>query len=436
MASNIYSGGFQGATVYKDIAQQAAEAAEISQIAAAVSEAAALVSADSAASSASQAAQDVVNTGDDVVSTGAAQAAAEAAQAAAEDAQTDSETAQAAAEAVALAMDKKYLGAKASDPATDNQGDPLSTGSWYFNTTSSVSRAWDGTDFVDIAGLGIASLEEFAYTATEGQTEFSVTSNTPVYRVIVNGFYMPETAYTALYPTITLSIPLVEGDEVIIWAMGVVAVSDGQLLVDHGELQGLTDDDHTQYVLADGTRAMTDDLTLPNADPTADNSAARKKYVDDAISAALDAMYPIGAIYLGTDATHLPGTWTAIAPGRVLIGTGTLGSDTYAEDDTGGEATHTLSLAEIEHNHLLPMGGNLHYVYMWMAAVNGYPVNGYELVAGVPRSQSTYPNQDSSTIIAAYSLDANDSTYPSSATPAAHENRQPYLAINIWQRTA
>jgi len=50
---------------------------------------------------------------------------------------------------------------------------------------------------------------------------------------------------------------------------------------DHGILGGLTDDDHTIYVLADGTRAMTGALTL-SGDPTAALEAATKQYADGA----------------------------------------------------------------------------------------------------------------------------------------------------------
>lgn len=32
--------------------------------------------------------------------------------------------------------------------------------------------------------------------------------------------------------------------------------------IDHGGLAGLTDDDHTQYLLADGTRAVTGNMTI------------------------------------------------------------------------------------------------------------------------------------------------------------------------------
>lgn len=57
--------------------------------------------------------------------------------------------------------------------------------------------------------------------------------------------------------------------------------------IDHGSLSGLTDDDHTIYLLADGTRALTGNLSAGSkkitnlADPTADTDAASKGYVDD-----------------------------------------------------------------------------------------------------------------------------------------------------------
>lgn len=94
----------------------------------------------------------------------AAQAAAEAAQTAAELAETNAETAevnaetaqsaavvaQLAAEAALAAtlaaydnFDDRYLGAKASDPSTDNDGDTLEGGALYFQTGAGM-KIWTG----------------------------------------------------------------------------------------------------------------------------------------------------------------------------------------------------------------------------------------------------------------------------------------------------
>ena len=122
-----------------DIAVAAAQAAQAAQAAAEAAQAAAEV-----AQAAAEAAQ---------VSAETAQTAAETAQTGAETAQTAAETAQTAAE---LALDEFtdiYLGAKASDPATDNDGNALQDGAIYYNTTSNVIRVYD---------LGTTSWSTFA----------------------------------------------------------------------------------------------------------------------------------------------------------------------------------------------------------------------------------------------------------------------------------
>lgn len=62
------------------------------------------------------------------------------------------------------------------------------------------------------------------------------------------------------------------------------------LYSDHGNLLGLLDDDHTQYILADGTRAFSS--TVSGVTPTEDAHLVTKLYVDNAV----------GTIYEGTDA--------------------------------------------------------------------------------------------------------------------------------------
>jgi hypothetical protein len=45
-------------------------------------------------------------------------------------------------------FDDTYLGAKASDPTTDNDGDPLNGGDLYYNTTSNVMKVYTGSAWV------------------------------------------------------------------------------------------------------------------------------------------------------------------------------------------------------------------------------------------------------------------------------------------------
>ena len=58
-------------------------------------------------------------------------------------------------------FDDRYLGAKASDPTLDNDGDALITGALYFNTTDDVMKVWEGSSWVaayaSLSGALIAS---------------------------------------------------------------------------------------------------------------------------------------------------------------------------------------------------------------------------------------------------------------------------------------
>jgi len=56
-----------------------------------------------------------------------------------------------AAQAALDSMEGTYLGGQASDPTVDLNGDPLNAGDWYFNTTSNISRIYDGSAWGDVA---------------------------------------------------------------------------------------------------------------------------------------------------------------------------------------------------------------------------------------------------------------------------------------------
>ena len=64
----------------------------------------------------------------------------------------------AAAAASADNFDDVYLGAKASDPALDNDGDPLTAGDLYFNTSAGNLKYYTGSAWVAITSGGITDV--------------------------------------------------------------------------------------------------------------------------------------------------------------------------------------------------------------------------------------------------------------------------------------
>ena len=128
-------------------------AAAASAIAAAASAAAALVSENAADADAIATAADRVQTGLDAIATAAdaVQTGLDAAAAAASESAA-LVSANAAAASYDL-FDDRYLGAKASDPTVDNDGNPLVTGAMYFSTASNSTRIYNGSGWQDTAAI-------------------------------------------------------------------------------------------------------------------------------------------------------------------------------------------------------------------------------------------------------------------------------------------
>lgn len=171
-ATNSQTSSVQSSSA-KDAAQAAQTAAEASETAAAASETAAAASESAAAASESAASTSETNAAASAstASTAATNAAASASAAstsetnaassassastsatnasnsasAASSAQTAAEAAQTAAEAAQEAIDGLYLGAQSSDPSVDLNGNAVTAGDWYYNTTTGVTRIYDGS---------------------------------------------------------------------------------------------------------------------------------------------------------------------------------------------------------------------------------------------------------------------------------------------------
>jgi hypothetical protein len=91
------------------------------------------------------------------------------------DAVAGSATAAAASAAAAATsydeFDDRYLGAKASPPTLDNDGNTLQVGAIYWNSVTNQMFAWTGTEWGSISST--ADIYRFRFTATGGETSES-----------------------------------------------------------------------------------------------------------------------------------------------------------------------------------------------------------------------------------------------------------------------
>lgn len=95
-------------------------------------------------------------------------------------------------------------------------------------------------------------------------------------------------------------------------------------VTDHGALTGLSDDDHSQY----------------HTDARGD----ARYYTQAQVDALIEAMWPVGSVYVSTSATNPAttlgfGTWTAFGAGRVLVGLDAGDADFDTVEETGGSKT-------------------------------------------------------------------------------------------------
>lgn len=128
-------------------AANSASAALSSEQAAATSEANAASSESAAASSETNAANSASAALASEQAAAASEAAASVSEANAATSETNAAIHAANAEAAFDNFDDKYLGAKPSDPTTDNDGNPLQVGATYWNTTEDEQRFWNGAEW-------------------------------------------------------------------------------------------------------------------------------------------------------------------------------------------------------------------------------------------------------------------------------------------------
>lgn len=134
------------------------------------------------------------------------------------------------------------------------------------------------------------------------------------------------------------------------------------------------------------------------------------------IKSFLDAVYPVGSIYMSVKSTNpgtlFGGTWVAIAQGRCLVGVNTSDNDFKTPEKTGGEKTHKLTIAEMpSHSHTIGTQN------LWKQA-------------------PTYGNINPGATEGANQADIQPNQTNVRGNNEPHNNLQPYLCVYIFKRTA
>jgi len=143
-------------------------------------------------------------------------------------------------------------------------------------------------------------------------------------------------------------------------------------------------------------------------------------------SSVLNA-YPIGSIYMSVNPTnpsnYFGGTWVAWGTGRIPVGIDTSQTEFNTVEKTGGEKTHTLTVAEMPaHTHRLYANNEAPSVFnnTPYAGTNDFSSNEGRMTYAYWGSSSTKK------FTAIETVGGNGS----------HNNLQPYIVCYMWKRTA
>ena len=174
------------------------------------------------------------------------------------------------------------------------------------------------------------------------------------------------------------------------------------------------------------------------AAPTASSGTNTTQLATTAfVTAALQAVYPVGSIYINAASSTNPstllgfGTWAEFGAGRVMVGLNS--SDTLFDtlEETGGSKdaiavshTHTFSAttgSSGDHQHVIGISGGQGSVNL-----------GNNLV-GDPGQSQTSTRYTASAGAHTHSVSGTTDSTGSSGTNA---NVQPFIVVKMWKRTA
>jgi len=208
---------------------------------------------------------------------------------------------------------------------------------------------------------------------------------------------------------------------------------------------------NTEFVNISTAIATKADLASPTftgtpVAPTASSGTNTTQLATTAfVTAAFQAMYPVGSIYVNAGVSTNPatllgfGTWTAFGAGRVMVGLNASDALFDTLEETGGSKDAIL----VQHNHTFSAtSGNMsanstHAHEMKYTDItnesrnfgtnNNDSAQGYDLTG--------YDSLNTSTVSVQHTHTVSGST-DNSGTSGTNLNLQPYITVAMWKRTA
>jgi hypothetical protein len=174
------------------------------------------------------------------------------------------------------------------------------------------------------------------------------------------------------------------------------------------------------------------------AAPTATAGSSTTQLATTAfVTAALQAVYPVGSIYINSASSTNPstllgfGTWESFGAGRVLVGLNASDALFDTLEETGGSkdaivvshshsASSSSSVSDPGHNHPIRDSSQL----------GGGGIGG--LVAGIHSGNSGLWASASGTGISV----STSTSIGSTGSSGTNGNLQPYITVRMWKRTA
>lgn len=182
-------------------------------------------------------------------------------------------------------------------------------------------------------------------------------------------------------------------------------------------------------------------LTGTPTAPTAATGTSTTQIATTAfVQAALQALHPVGSIYINaTNATNPGtllgfGTWAAFGAGRVPVGFDSGNPLFDTAEETGGSA----DAITVSHTHTFSGSTNTEGAHTHSPSTGGsFIITGAGATAGFDGGNNYFPTTSTSSTNSAgshsHTVSGTNSTEGSSGTNA---NYQPYITVYMWKRTA